>query len=209
MNFGPVRVSLTYDGTTKNHLELVVPLLQKYGFLATFFVDAPNLLEHFRAWQEVAKMGHELGNGCLLNAANPDGTLPLWTSEMIAADVEENDQLIRELGLNDGVIPFAYPSGVAFLEDRCPVGRLLNDEMNFAGDINLRRLSSYRYAQRCLPKIKADLVMNQTKGCWAIFAFDEICPIGHEEVLNWISKDGVKPLLLARCSGADGEGGWG
>ncbi len=177
MNSSPVRVSLTYDGTTKCHLELAVPMLQKHGLPATFFVDALNLLGHVRAWQEVAEMGHEFGNGCLINAANPDGALPLWTPEMLIADVEENDQLIWDLGLNTGVIPFAYPSESAFLGDRI-MGRVLDDQVNVVGEINPHQLSSCRYA----PERRNDF----QPGSWVILAFDRVDSASHEELLLWI-----------------------
>lgn len=60
-------VVLTFDDAVKSHLTVVAPMLQEYGFGATFFISHAwmNDTEYFLAWEEVAalhKMGFEIAN---------------------------------------------------------------------------------------------------------------------------------------------------
>lgn len=60
-------VVLTFDDAVKSHLTVVAPLLQRYGFNATFFVTHAWMKdrENFLTWEEIAelhRMGFEIGN---------------------------------------------------------------------------------------------------------------------------------------------------
>lgn len=108
-------VTLTYDGTTLNHLEVVVPALQKAGLRATFFADPGPLLARAAAWREVALHGHEIGNGSLLGSALPDGRLPAWTPDMVEAEIRTTRHMIHELFGAQYEHALALPAG----EPRC------------------------------------------------------------------------------------------
>lgn len=64
---------LTFDDAARSHLSYVAPLLQKYGFGATFFVCqfplAPEeFKKHYLSWPEIRQlheMGFEIGNHTL------------------------------------------------------------------------------------------------------------------------------------------------
>lgn len=56
-------VSLTYDDAIPTHYTLVKDLLGEYGFNATFYTHLKSpLLDDFEAWQNMARLGHEIGN---------------------------------------------------------------------------------------------------------------------------------------------------
>lgn len=60
-------VSLTYDGSTIGHAEIVLPALDAFGFKGTFFIDPSEVLARPRVWREAHAAGHEIGNGGLLS----------------------------------------------------------------------------------------------------------------------------------------------
>ncbi|MDQ1255934.1 MAG: Polysaccharide deacetylase family protein [Candidatus Hydrogenedentes bacterium] len=60
-------VVLCFDDAVRSHLEFVAPLLERYGFGATFFISHLWMedTEHFITWEEVAQLhrrGFEIGN---------------------------------------------------------------------------------------------------------------------------------------------------
>ncbi len=83
---------LTFDDAVKSHRTLVAPLLQEYGFDATFFVTY-NWMDdttNFMSWQEVGElheMGFEIGNHSWTHAnfAHPATAFEL-EGEMIMVD---------------------------------------------------------------------------------------------------------------------------
>ncbi len=104
-------VTLSYDGGTANHTEVVLPELDRRGLKGTFFLDPFEAVQKIAAWREAAQNGHELGNGALVQAAQPNGHLSGWTAEMIYSEVEEVDYFLNsELGLATQA-SFAYPFG--------------------------------------------------------------------------------------------------
>lgn len=108
-------VSLSYDGTQLCHAETVLPQLDALGLKGTFFADPLPLLDSLPVWRAAVSNQHEVGNGCLIG--NIDGfALDAWTSEMIEDDIEETDNMLRELFPGQTVYSFGYPwaTGGAF-----------------------------------------------------------------------------------------------
>ena len=70
-------ICLTYDDALPVHREFVAPALAQRGLRGTFYIPAArdDLHEHFDAWSEVARMGHELGNH---SCFHPCRTRPDW-----------------------------------------------------------------------------------------------------------------------------------
>lgn len=105
-------VSLTYDGTTINHVETVLPLLYTLDLQATFYAYSTNLLDAVPLWREVYRQGNEIGDGCLVEAAEADGSLPNWTPEMIASEMEMTALLLDDLFIPIRERSFGYPWGM-------------------------------------------------------------------------------------------------
>jgi len=118
-------VTLAYDGTQLCHLETAIPHLDLYGFKGTFFAEPSNLLDAYPGWRTAQSRGHELGNGSLLAAALPDGSLPAWTTEMILDDLAEAHELLAELFPNQESFPVGLPLGKATCADSSNYQNLL------------------------------------------------------------------------------------
>ena len=114
-------VSLTFDGGKPSHLDFVVPVLDRNGLQGTFFVNAaptPQWLAQGAAWQEVAAMGHEIGNNssaspcsCAHESSNPNFCLERLSVQQVWETVEASqtvlDVLFPEMPAERRT--FAYP----------------------------------------------------------------------------------------------------
>jgi hypothetical protein len=114
-------VSLTFDGGKPSHLDFVVPILDRNGLQGTFFVNAaptPQWLAQGAAWQEVAAMGHEIGNNssaspcsCAHESSNPNFCLERLSVQQVWETVEASqtvlDVLFPEMPAERRT--FAYP----------------------------------------------------------------------------------------------------
>ncbi|MBX7132854.1 MAG: polysaccharide deacetylase family protein [Fimbriimonadaceae bacterium] len=107
----PRLVSLTFDGTSLGHLEVAAPLLEQHGMRGTFYADPATLLTHVEGWRAVAGRGHEIGNGCLVGAAQPDGSLPQWPLQTVADEIDISDALLSDLFPTVEHRSFGYPWG--------------------------------------------------------------------------------------------------
>jgi len=115
-------VSLTYDDSLNVHLDNAIPVLDKYDFLATFYltVGYPPFGDRLDEWRAVAADGHELGNHSLYHPCdaskpgrewvNPERDLSKWS----VARMEDNLQVANiALEAVDGKKErtYAYPCG--------------------------------------------------------------------------------------------------
>ncbi len=213
-------VTLTYDGTLPSHLRVVLPSLQHFGFQATFFADPALMLDDLPAWRAAVRTGHEVGNGCLLAAALPDGSLPAWTPDMIATDVAEVDDLLRELFPDQADFSFAFPWGPS----RCAAGRDYHrvverrHEVCRSGEVGLNPIEAPTLNRlKCVPLAGADSAQMLdyvdaavATNAWAILAFEgigegdrSVTEEAHEGLLDSLSlrRDllRVVPLIEARA----------
>ena len=107
------KIVLTFDDACKSHLYFVLPLLQKYGFGATFFISLPvHWLEKdpdaYLSGEEIAqisKCGFEIGN----HTMNHPGMTALSDDEC-RRELKTLDQWLESFGIAHPV-SFAYPGG--------------------------------------------------------------------------------------------------
>lgn len=199
-------LSLSYDGTTINHLETVLPLLFSLGIEATFYAYSPNLLDNIPLWREAYRHGYEIGNGALLEAAHPDGSLLKWTSEMIASEIEMTDLLLDDLFVPIRERSFGYPWGLPraaqgldyreILEATGYVARSGNAGMNSPFSCDLRHLNCCMADEMGSEAMIHESEMAAESGSWLIFAFEGV-GVGergvdssdHEALCRWISSN--------------------
>jgi peptidoglycan/xylan/chitin deacetylase (PgdA/CDA1 family) len=118
-------VVLTFDDSVVSHATYVAPLLQKYGFGATFFItEGFEFLvdkKHYMTWEQIAalnKEGFEIGNHTRKHTGVGKQTL-----EQLTADVEHIENRCREHGISRPT-NFCYPgyqtsdAAVKVLRDR-------------------------------------------------------------------------------------------
>lgn len=109
------QVVLTFDDAVSNHATFVAPLLQRYGFGATFFVcefppDFATNKKQYMTWQQMAGLaaaGFEIGNHTLTHRGVKD-----TPDEELHAELAALDARCAEYGIPKPVT-FAYPGGGA------------------------------------------------------------------------------------------------
>jgi peptidoglycan/xylan/chitin deacetylase (PgdA/CDA1 family) len=118
----PTVITFGFDDGTADHVTTVMPLLDKYGFKATFFVNSGNIGDDrgpYMSWQDLHTLqndGQEVG-GHTVNHTN------LTTSADPKADVCDDLANLKQKGI--AVTSFAYPYGAfngtveAVLKDGC------------------------------------------------------------------------------------------
>jgi peptidoglycan/xylan/chitin deacetylase (PgdA/CDA1 family) len=123
-------VVLTFDDGNKSDVTFVAPLLQEYGFKATFFItEGLNFLEnkeHYMTWEEVRKLheeGFEIGNHTRHHRNVND-----QSREELLADLAHIDCRCQENGIP---VPntFCYPG---YSHGQAAVEVLLDHGFHFA-----------------------------------------------------------------------------
>ncbi|HRV94101.1 MAG TPA: polysaccharide deacetylase family protein, partial [Anaerolineae bacterium] len=107
----PKPIIITFDDGYRDNYQYAFPLLQKYGFTATFFIftqpiDTANV--DYLSWdmvQEMHQAGMEFGSH---SHTHPD--LRHRSSEFLASEIVTSKQLIEQ-NIGEPIYAFAYPSG--------------------------------------------------------------------------------------------------
>lgn len=115
-----VAVSFSFDDARASQLDVGVPLFDKHGAKATFYVNPNNMEKRLDAWKSAARKGYEIGNHsdqhpCTGNfpwsrqRSLEDYTLAKMRSELTAASAA----IERMVGVKPTT--FAYPCGQKFV----------------------------------------------------------------------------------------------
>jgi len=203
-------ISLTYDGGLPEHFEIVGPDLSRRGLRGTFYVTPRALVQNAPIWRGLAMQGHEIGNGCLIDAAMGDGSLPRWTLEMVSLEVDSAQEALAEILPGQVAHSFGYPWGYSraaggsdireVVDPQIEVARAGTDGMNAPGSCDLQFL-------RCMMADSwtgAELVRmaeaTLDSGKWGIFAFEGVGSglrgvdhAAHTMLLNWLAS--VQPQV--------------
>jgi peptidoglycan-N-acetylglucosamine deacetylase len=115
-----IAVSLSFDDARPSQVDVGIPLLDRYGAKATFFVVPGAVEQRVDGWKRAAAAGHEIGNHSVRHPCS--GNFP-WARERAVEDyslekmreeLAEANRLVAEIV---GVTPetFAYPCGQKFV----------------------------------------------------------------------------------------------
>lgn len=113
-------LSLTFDDARLSQIDTGIPLLDKYGVKATFYVSPGSMMKRADKWRIAAGNGHEIGNHTLLHPCSGNF---LWSRERALEDYTLNrmkneldsaGRLILEV-TGAAPVSFAYPCGQTFI----------------------------------------------------------------------------------------------
>jgi hypothetical protein len=189
-------VSLTFDDGTKNQLEKAVPVLDEYGFKATFYINpkGADWETRYSPWREVAAHGHEIGNHTLTHPC-PNNVLgqPGGMEDMTLAEIEQDiltaQERLIQIAPHQTQWTFAYPCYTTFVgsgihhQSYVPViashflaGRINGEygfgnhpavvDLAYSWSLPVERMSGYE-----MIGLVEEIT---TRGCWAILIFHEI-----------------------------------
>lgn len=113
-------VSISFDDARTSQIDTGIPILNRYGLRATFYVSPPNLPTRVEGWRYAVQHGHEIGNHTMTHPCTGNF---IWSRENaledkslgdIEAELDEANNVIHEL-LNVTPETFAYPCGQRFV----------------------------------------------------------------------------------------------
>ena len=115
-----VAVSLSFDDARASQVDVGLPLLDKYGVKATFYVNPRSVEKRLDGWKKAAATGHEIGNHtnshpCTANYPfSAKNALEDYTARRMEAELDgASADIQRLLGLKPAT--FAYPCGQKFI----------------------------------------------------------------------------------------------
>jgi peptidoglycan/xylan/chitin deacetylase (PgdA/CDA1 family) len=113
-------LSLTFDDARLSQPDKGIPLLDKYGVKATFFISPGSMLQRIDKWRKAVNNGHEIGNHSVLHPCSGNflwsrsRALEDYTLERMKTELDSANRLIKEtLGVD--AVSFAYPCGQTFI----------------------------------------------------------------------------------------------
>jgi len=186
-------VSLTFDDARDSQLDEGIPLLNKYGVKATFYVVPGNMEDRAGEWRAAAENGHELGNHSLNHpctgnfAFAREKALENYTLTQMAGEMENANREITRL---TGITPstFAYPCGQTFVgrgvetktyvplvAERFLAGRLwLSEDANDPAFCDLAQVLGMESDGKSFDEMKALIEQAKQEGSWLVFAGHDI-----------------------------------
>lgn len=107
-------LSLTFDDARLSQVDVGLPLLDKYGVKATFYVNPDGVKDRIDGWRQAVRNGHEIGNHTVNHPCTGnyefarDHALENMTLADIKKEILDADRVLRDLL---GIKPesFAYP----------------------------------------------------------------------------------------------------
>ncbi len=113
-------VSLTFDDARSSQITTGLPILDRFGIRATFYVSLDNLTRRLDEWRAAAASGHEIGNHtsshpCSRGLYAPQTVcLESFTLATIEADIVSANAALESL-LGRRPVSFAYPCGQTYV----------------------------------------------------------------------------------------------
>ncbi len=195
-------ISLTFDDARLTQVDKGIPLLDKYGVKATFYISPSSLMKRLNEWKLAVGNGHEIGNHSVLHPCS--GNFPFTRNHAL-----EDYSLIRmdqELDSASSIIKnvigvhpvsFAYPCGQTFvgrgtsLQSYVPLvaskfesGRLwLSESSNDPSFCDLAQLMGMELDGKSFEDIKKLIDDAKNKGNWLILAGHEMDDGGRQTSL--------------------------
>jgi peptidoglycan/xylan/chitin deacetylase (PgdA/CDA1 family) len=113
-------VSLTFDDARPSQIDVGLPILDRHGVKATFYLSPPNIEQRLEAWRNAAAHGHEMGNHTLTHPCTGNfawsrvNALEGQTLKSIEQEIVGASGALQEL-VSVQPRTFAYPCGQKFV----------------------------------------------------------------------------------------------
>ena len=112
-------ISLTFDDARLSQIDTGIPLLDKYGVKATFYISPGSMLQRTEGWKKAILNGHDIGNHSVYHpcsgnfAWSRNKALEEYTPERMRSELDSANRIITEV-LGTTPVSFAYPCGQTF-----------------------------------------------------------------------------------------------
>ena len=197
-------ISLTFDDARLSQPDLGIPMLDKYGVKATFYVSPDNMMKRVEGWKKAVKNGHDIGNHSLLHPCtgnfgwSREKALENYNLISMNAELDSANAVINKVL---GIIPvsFAFPCGQKFVgrgeltKSYIPViaskfesGRgWLDEGPNDPAFCDFSQLTGMELDGKTFDQVKALIESARENGSWLVLA-------GHE-----MNDGGVQTSILS------------
>ena len=109
-----VGLSLTFDDARLTQIDKGIPLLDKYGVKATFYISPLNMTQRLDGWKKAISNGHDIGNHSLVHpctvnygwpqeAALENYTIQKMSIELDSATIIINNQVYRQVNTTSDI----------------------------------------------------------------------------------------------------------
>ncbi len=186
-------LSLTFDDARLSQVDKGIPLLDKYGVKATFYMSPDNMKQRLVNWKKAVTEGHDIGNHTLLDPCtgnftwSKDNALEDYTLDDMNRELDSASNLIKNmLGIHP--VSFAFPCGQTFIgrgnmtRSYVPVisakfetGRgWLSEGPNDPAFCDMSQLTGMELDGKSFEQISGLIEDSKSKGLWLIFAGHEM-----------------------------------
>lgn len=186
-------ISLTFDDARLSQVDTGLPIFDRYGVKATFYVSPDKLEQRLEGWKKAVRNGHEIGNHTMTHPCTGNYPAFRWkaiedmTLDQMALEIDGASQAIEKLlGLKPA--SFAYPCGQAFVgrgknaksyvplvADRFLTGRKwLSEGANDPAFCDLAQVLAMESDGKTFEQIKTLVDLVSEEGRWLILAGHEI-----------------------------------
>lgn len=113
-------LSLTFDDARLSQIDTGIPLLDKYGVKATFYISPGSVLKRSDKWKMAVLNGHDIGNHSVYHpcsgnfAWSRDKALEEYSLQKMRTELDSANRFINEF-LDVNPVSFAYPCGQTFI----------------------------------------------------------------------------------------------
>jgi hypothetical protein len=186
-------LSLTFDDARLSQVDKGIPLLDKYGVKATFYLSPENMKRRMDGWKKAVIDGHDIGNHSILHPCSGNfawsrkNALEDYTLEYMGRELDSASSLIKEsLGIQP--VSFGYPCGQTFIgrgtmtrsyvplvAAKFETGRLWKSESpNDPVFCDLSQLTGIELDGKTFEQIITLIEDAKSKGLWLLFAGHEM-----------------------------------
>ncbi|MCE5345178.1 MAG: glycoside hydrolase family 3 C-terminal domain-containing protein [Bacteroidales bacterium] len=186
-------LSLSFDDARLSQVDNGIPLFDKYGVKATFYVSPSNMAQRLDGWKKAVSNGHDIGNHtlvhpCTVNYGWPqDRALENYSLQKMKTELDSASTIIENL-LGIHPVSFAYPCGQSFVgkgintKSYVPIvasmfetGRgWLNERPNNPVYCEMSQLNGMELDGKSFDQIKILIESAAKSGQWLILAGHEI-----------------------------------
>jgi len=186
-------LSLTFDDARLSQVDKGIPLLDKYGVKATFYVSPDNMIQKLDGWKKAVSNGHDIGNHSLLHPCtgnfdfSRDKALEDYTLQKMDVELDSANNILKKtLGFRP--VSFAFPCGQSFvgrgnmtrsyiplISAKFETGRgWLNEGPNNPAFCDLSQLTGMELDGKSFEQIKALIESAKSMGQWLVLAGHEM-----------------------------------
>lgn len=195
-------LTLSFDDARLSQIDNGIPLFDKYGVKATFYVSPSNMVKRLDGWKKAVSNGHDIGNHSIYHPCSAnygwsqEAALENYTLAKMYAELDSANKIIKDkLGINP--VSFGYPCGQTFIgsgtqtKSYIPLvsamfetGREWRSERpNYPIYCDMARLNGMEMDGKSFDEIKELIEYAKTQGAWLILVGHEINNRGNQTTL--------------------------